>query len=51
MAANAKLNERKIGLNTHEEELAAREDVLAAKLRDKDDEVRALLAERTQEIE
>ena len=35
-AAEAKLNERKIGLDTHEEELATREEALAGKLCNKD---------------
>lgn len=50
-AEDAKLREHKVGLDAHEEELVAREEVLAAKLHDKDDEVQTLLADWTQELE
>ena len=45
------LNERKVGLDAYEEELAARGAELAATLRGKDDEIQALVSQQTQELE
>lgn len=47
---DAELIRRKVDLDTHEEELAAREEVLAAKLRGKDDKIQAIVAQRPQEL-
>jgi chromosome segregation ATPase len=47
----ALLTERRIALDAHEEDLAAREQALAAKLRSKDEEIEKLAARRTQELE
>nr|XP_020173132.1 myosin-14-like [Aegilops tauschii subsp. strangulata] len=48
---DAQLRERRVLLNTHEEDLAAHEEALAAKLRGKDEEVEKLVAEQTQGLE
>jgi hypothetical protein len=50
-AEEARLTECRIGLDAHEEDLAAREEALAAKLRRKDEEIKKLVAQRTQELE
>ena len=50
-AAEARLTERRVGLDAHEEDLVAREEALAAKLRGKDEEIEKLVALRTQELE
>ena len=38
-------------LDAHEEDLAAREEALAAKLHGKDEEIEKLVVQRTQELE
>lgn len=48
---NGELVQHKIHLDAHEEELAAREEKLAATLRAKDEEIQALLAKHTEELE
>ena len=45
------MRERRISLDAQEEDLAAREDALAAKLRGKDEEIEKLVVQRTQELE
>lgn len=50
-AEDAELKKRKIGLDAPEEDLAAREEVLAAKPRGKDEEVEKLVMQRTLELE
>nr|XP_020170553.1 uncharacterized protein LOC109756107 [Aegilops tauschii subsp. strangulata] len=50
-AEDARLRERCVGLDAHEEDLAAREEALAAKLRGKDQEIENLVMQRTQELE
>lgn len=50
-ATDRALTERKVNLDAHEEDLAAREASLAATLKAKDDEVQALIAKQTQELE
>lgn len=48
--ADSELTQRKVNLDAHEEELAE-EEKLAAILRIKDEEIQALLAKRTEELE
>lgn len=50
-AEEARLTGRRVGLDAHEEDLAAREKALANRLRGKDEEVDKLVAQRTQELE
>nr|XP_020161762.1 tropomyosin-like [Aegilops tauschii subsp. strangulata] len=48
---DAQLRERRVLLDAHEEDLAAHEEALAAKLRGKDEEVEKLVAQQTQGLE
>ena len=50
-AQEGQLTQRKVDLDSHEEDLAAREAALVATLHRKDEEVSKLVAERTQEQE
>lgn len=50
-AQEGRLTQRKVDLDSHEEDLAAREAALAEMLRRKDEEVSKLVTERTQEQE
>jgi hypothetical protein len=50
-AEEARLTQRRVRLDAYAEDLAAREAVLAAKLRSKDEELEKLVAQRTQELE
>lgn len=43
-AEEARLTKRRVGLDAYEEDLAAREEALAAKLRGKDEEIEKLVA-------
>ena len=47
----ARLTERRVGLDAHEEDLTAREKALADRIRSKDEEIEKLLAQRTKELE
>ena len=48
---DAQLRELRVLLDAQEDDLAAREEALAAKLRGKDEEIEKLVVQRTQELE
>ena len=50
-AIDGTLTERKIAVDSHEEDLAAREEALAMALRAKDDEIKTLLSKHSEELE